>query len=154
MYISDDASSLCLTNMNYIKEGFVLKKPIGVTIISCLYIFAMAVLIFITFFYHQFKMNFGFAEHLGIPNFPEELLRVLLAIVTLVIIYGYMNLKTWGFWMMILYSISFGIISYLILLSYNKQLFIGNFIWSAIVLLYSLLVHKSFFHLKDVRKAK
>ncbi|MGX9133944.1 hypothetical protein ACWV26_06135 [Rummeliibacillus sp. JY-2-4R] len=131
-----------------------MKKPLGVTIISCLYIFAIAALIFITFFYHQINLNLGLGDRLGIPDFPEELLRVLLAIVTLIIIYGYMNLKAWGFWMMILYSISFGIISYLILLSYNKQLFMGNFIWSAIVFLYTIMVHKSFFHVKEIRKAK
>jgi len=131
-----------------------LKKPIGVTLISYFYIFGIAALIFITFFLHQIAHNFGIAERFGLPDFPEELFRVLLAIVTLIVIYGYMNLKAWGFWLMVIYSISFGIVSYLLLLSYNKQLFIGNFIWSAIVLIYSISAHKSFFNTKNIKKAR
>ncbi|MFJ8262637.1 hypothetical protein ACIQ4I_11905 [Rummeliibacillus sp. NPDC094406] len=131
-----------------------MKKPIGVTLISYFYIFGIAALIFITFFLHQIAHIFVFAERFGFPDFPEELFRVLLAIVTLIVIYGYMNLKAWGFWLMVLYSISFGIVSYLLLLSYNKQLFIGNFIWSAIVLIYSISVHKSFFNTKNIKKVR
>lgn len=134
--------------------GINLKKPVGVTLISYFYILGVSVLIFMTFFFHQFENNVGIAKQFGITNFPEEMLRVLLAIVTLIIIYGYMNLKTWGFWLMIFYSISFGIISYLILLSFNKQLFIGNFIWSTIVLIYSIIARKPFFHKGDSNKRK
>jgi len=134
--------------------GIKMKKPIGVTLISYSYIFGITILIVITFFFHQIANVFGFTDRFGFPNFPEELFRVLLAIVTLTMIYGYMNLKAWGFWLMILYSISFGIVSYLILLSYNKQLFIGNFIWSAIVLIYSISAHKYFFNTKQIKRIR
>ena len=131
-----------------------MKKPIGVTLISYFYIFGITALIFTTFFFQQVANKIGLVDRFGIPDFPEELFRVLLAIVTLIVIYGYMNLKAWGFWLMVLYSISFGIVSYVILLSYNKQLFIGNFIWSAIVLIYSIMTHKSFFSTKDIKRIK
>ncbi len=131
-----------------------MKRPIGITLISYIYIFGIATLIATTFFFDQIASNIEFVEKLGLPNFPEELFRVVIAIATLIIIYGYMNLKPWGFWLMILYCISFGAISYLIILSYNKQLFIGNFVWSSIVLVYSLAVHKKFFNKNETRNIK
>ena len=131
-----------------------LKRPIGITLISYIYIFGITALIATTFFFDQIASKIEFVEKLGLPNFPEELFRVLIAITTLIIIYGYMNLKPWGLWLMVLYCIGFGVISYLIILSYNKQLFIGNFLWSSIVLVYSLAIHKSFFNKKESREIK
>ncbi|WP_312755880.1 hypothetical protein [Rummeliibacillus suwonensis] len=131
-----------------------MKRPIGVTLISYLSIFGIAALISTTLFFNQIANKFGFAEKLGLSDFPEELFRVLLAIVTLIIIYGYMNLKPWGFWLMVSYCISLGTISYLIILSNNKRLFIGNFVWSSIVFIYSIAVHKSFFNEKHTQKIK
>lgn len=131
-----------------------MKRPIGVTLISWIYIFGITALIATTFFFNQIASKIGFAEKIGLPNFPEELFRVLIAITALITIYGYMNLKPWGFWLMILFCLSFGVISYLIILAYNRQLFIGNFLWSSFVLLYSFAVHKSFFHVKDTKKVK
>lgn len=133
-------------------EGFILKKPFGVTFISYLYIFGVATLIATTFFFDQIAGEFKLAESFGLLNFPEELFRVLLAIVTLITIYGYMNLKPWGFWLMVAYCIGFGIISTLIVFSYNVQLFIGNSVWSAIVLFYSVAVQKAFFNEKGTQR--
>lgn len=84
----------------------------------------------------------------GLTHVPERLMRVVVAFITLIIIYGYMKLKKWGFWLMIVYSILFGTISLVLTLTYNQQPYIGNMIWSFIVLLYTLYTHKSFKHRK------
>ncbi|MGE8006979.1 hypothetical protein [Lysinibacillus sp. NPDC093216] len=125
-----------------------MKRPLGVSLISCFYIFGAVVLIITAIFFNQDANEFGIADRFGLPNFPEQLFRIILAVVSLIIIYGYIRLKRWGFWLMILYSLGFGLISYILLFSYNQQPFIGNFIWSVIVLIYTFCVRKSFFHVE------
>lgn len=123
-----------------------MKRPLGVTLISCFYIFGAAVLIVTAVFFNADADEFGIADRFCLPNFPEQLFRVILAITSLILIYGYMRLKKWGFWLMIMYSFGFSVISYDLLYSQNKQPFIGNLTWSAIVLIYTFLARKSFFH--------
>lgn len=125
-----------------------MKRPLGVSLISYLYIFGAVVLIITAIFFNPDANEFGIADRFGLPNFPEQPFRIILAVVSLIIIYGYIRLKRWGFWLMILYSFGFGLISYILLFSYNQQPFTGNFIWSVIVLIYTFYVRKSFFHVE------
>ncbi|CAH1056278.1 hypothetical protein [Paenibacillus pseudetheri] len=122
-----------------------MKRPLGVTLISCFYIFGAAVLTVTAIFFNADADEIGIADRFGLPNFPEQSFRIILAITSLILIYGYMRLKKWGFWLMIMYVFGFGLISYDLLYSQNQQLFIGNFTWSAIVLIYTFFVRKSFF---------
>lgn len=124
---------------------FDIKRPLGVTLISYFYIFGAAVLIVTAIFFDADANEFGIADRFGLPNLPEQLFRIVVAVVSLIVIYAYMRLKTWGFCLMILYSFGFGLISYFLLLSNTHQPFIGNFIWSAMVLIYTFYVRKSFF---------
>jgi len=124
------------------------KRPLGVTLISYFYIFGAAVMIVTAIFINAEANEFGIADRFGLPNFPEQFFRVLLAIASLILIYGYMRLKKWGFWLMIMYSSGFGLLSYNLLFSQNQQPFIGNFIWSVIVLIYTFFVRKSFFRIE------
>lgn len=125
-----------------------MKRPLGVSLISYLYIFGAVVLIITAIFFNPDANEFGIADRFGLPNFPEQPFRIILAVVSLIIIYGYIRLKRWGFWLMILYSFGLGLISYILLFSYNQQPFTGNFIWSVIVLIYTFYVRKSFFHVE------
>lgn len=122
-----------------------MKRPLGVTLISYFYIFGAAILIATAIFFNADADEFGIADRFGLTNFPEQLFRIILAIVSLILINGYMRLKKWGFWLMILYSSGFGLISYNLLSSQNQQPFIGNFSWSVIVLIYTFFVRESFF---------
>lgn len=121
-----------------------MKRPLGVSLISSFYIFGAVVLIYTAVFFNPDE--FGIADRFGLPNFPEHPFSIILAVVSLIIIYGYIRLKRWGFWLMILYSFGFGLLSFILLRSSNQQPFTGNFIWSVIVLIYTLYVRKSFFH--------
>ncbi|KAA1177507.1 hypothetical protein [Paenibacillus sp. B2(2019)] len=124
-----------------------MKRPLGVILISCFYIIGALVLIFTAIFFNADADadGFGIAYRFGLPNFPEQIFRVILAVASLILIYGYMGLKKWGFWLMIIYSFGFGLISYNLLSSHNQQPFIGNVSWSVIVLIYTFFVRKSFF---------
>lgn len=75
---------------------------------------------------------------------PERLMRLLLAIFSLGMVYGYMRLKRWGFWIMITYSVLFGITSSLLLSNQLQQPCLGNMIFSIIVLLYTIHVRNAF----------
>ena len=120
-----------------------MERPIGVSFISYFYIFGAIILIFTAIFFEPNADELGLAERFGL-DIPEQLFKILLAVFTVIMIYGYMRLKRWGFWMMIMYSIGFGFISYVLALSFNQQPFIGNTIWSGIVLFYSFSIRKSF----------
>ncbi|MEW9503467.1 hypothetical protein, partial [Jeotgalibacillus marinus] len=109
------------------------------------YIFGAFVLLFTSIFYDTDANQFGIAERFGLTNAPEQLVRVLVALISLLMVFGYIRLKKWGFWMMIFYSLFFGIISWSLSLSYNQQPFIGNTVWSIIILVYTIHVRNAFF---------
>lgn len=125
-----------------------MKRPLGVSLISYFYIFGAFILLFSLFFYDVDANQIDIATRFGLPNAPEQLMRVLVAFTSLVIIYGYMKLRKWGFWAMIGYCILFGVISFSLSFSYNHQPFIGNTIWSLIVLFYTIYINKAFFQNK------
>jgi hypothetical protein len=126
-----------------------MKRPLGVSLISYFYIFSAVILIISTIFFSADANEFGIADRFGLPNFPEQVFRIIVAVLALVGIYGYMRLKRWGFWLMVIYSVGFGLVSYILLFSYNQQPFTGNLIWSVMVLIYTLYVRKSFFHIEN-----
>jgi len=122
-----------------------LRRPLGVSLISFFYFFGAILLLFTSVFYDANADAIGIAERFGVPNAPEQLVRVLVAGLSLVMVYGYRNLKKWGFWLMIIYSALFGIVSLTLATTYSQQPFIGNMSWSIIVLIYSIYVKDAFF---------
>jgi hypothetical protein len=121
------------------------KRPLGVSIISYFYLFGAIVLLFTAIFYQADADTFSISERFGVSMIPERLMRVLMAIFSVVMVYGYMRLKKWGFWLFITYSVMFGFISFILLSDQPNQPFIGNFIFSVIVLTYTIYVKEVFF---------
>lgn len=128
-----------------------MKKPLGISIISYFYIFGAFILLFSLFFYDPTNNQINIASRFGLPNAPEKITRILVAILSLTIAYGFLKLRKWGFWLMVTYSITFGFISYVIVLNHPQQPFIGNIIWSFIVLSYTIYQRRVFFQ-KDYVK--
>jgi len=77
------------------------------------------------------------AIRFGVPNIPETAVRVFIAIVSFILAMGYLKLRKWAYWSMIIYSLLFLVVSMNLLTQYNSQPFLGNAIWSAIVLIYT-----------------
>jgi hypothetical protein len=127
-----------------------MKKPFGVTLISYFYIFGAIVLLFTAFFYDADANQIGIGERFGVPNAPEHLLRFIVALFSLIMIYGYFRLKKWGFWVMSAYSVMFGIISSLQLTDQSPQPYTGNLVFSILVIAYTIYVRKAFFKDEDV----
>ncbi|WP_017380300.1 hypothetical protein [Paenisporosarcina sp. TG-14] len=122
-----------------------MKRPFGVSLISYFYIFGAIVLLFTAVFYNADANSIGIAERFGMPNVSERLMRVIVAIFSLVMVYGYIRLRKWGFWLVVIYSIFFGLISSSLISNQSQQPFVGNMIWSIIILAYTLYVKKAFF---------
>jgi hypothetical protein len=71
-----------------------LKRPIGVTLISSFYTFGAAVLLLTAIFMDEDANVSGIADRFGLPNFPERLFRIMLASVTLILIFGIVLIYT------------------------------------------------------------
>lgn len=125
-----------------------MKRPLGVSLISYFYIFGAVVLLFTAIFYNENADSIGIAERFGMPNTPERLMRVIVSIFSLGMVYGYIRLKKWGFWLMVIYSVVFGLISTSLITNKPQQPFIGNLIWSIIVLTYTIYIKKVFFKME------
>nr|WP_255648180.1 hypothetical protein [Pseudalkalibacillus hwajinpoensis] len=113
--------------------------------ISYFYIFGAIILLFTGVFYNADANSIGIAERFGLPNAPERLIRGTLAAFSLVMVYGYIRLKKWGFWVMVNYSIIFGVISSLLITNQSYQPYVGNLIFSIGVLAYTLYVKDIYF---------
>jgi hypothetical protein len=121
-----------------------LKRPFGVAIICFFYIIGAVVLIYTSIFYHPNADQFGIAARFGVPTLPEQPVRLIVAVIAFILAFGYFSLKKWGFWSMVCYSVVFGTISLRLAFMYHQQPFVGNVIWSAIVLIYTLIKRRSF----------
>jgi hypothetical protein len=124
------------------------KKPFGVILISSFIYLGSFVLLFTSIFYDADANEINIAMPFAMPRSYDRPFRVVLALATLVMIYGYMRLRIWGFWAMISYSFLFGAISLTLSLTHHQQPFTGNMIWSILVLLYTIHIKEAFFQNK------
>ncbi|MFY4773968.1 hypothetical protein [Metabacillus sp. RGM 3146] len=120
------------------------KRPLGVTLISYFYLFGACVLILTAIFFDADANPIGIAARFGLPHFPERIMRILVGLASLIMAYGYKNLKTWGFWLMIGHSALFGVISLFLSLAHNEKIFTGNLAWSIIILVYTIYAKRYF----------
>ncbi len=80
-----------------------------------------------------------------IPFFSQGITQILLPIILLIASYGFLKLKTWGYLLMIMYTIFFLIVSIIWSLQ-NKQLFFSqNIIETFIQLIFILPTGKYFY---------
>ena len=113
------------------------KTPVGIMLVGSFYIFgAIVILIALVLGTNQdTPMNVRF----GIPFISDTVVTIFIAVVSVLIAYGYIKTLKWGYWSMIVYSVDLIIISFILALSNTNQLFIGNAIFSSIVLIYTYL---------------
>lgn len=116
------------------------QNPKGIKFIGWFQIFgALAVLLTL-----NVKQDVAFNVRFAVPFIPEILVQLFLVVFSLIISYGYLKQTKWGYLSMLIYSIVFCFISLTQALNYNTQPFIGNFIYSGFVAIYTLLNTKHF----------
>ena len=108
------------------------KKPTLVIVIGVLNILSALFKIASFFPMPKFIERFGF-YFVPIHSISEGIIRVLEVLTILIITYGFLRLKKWGYWLMITYSFFLLVVSIVSILSHNKQ-FVGYFIPSLLAL--------------------
>lgn len=94
------------------------KNPALVTVIGDLNI--LSAFFIIASFFPKFMEQFGFYI-IPIHSISEGIIRMLEVISLLIITYGFLRLKKWGYWLMITYNLFFLVVSIVSILSHNKQ---------------------------------
>jgi uncharacterized membrane protein (DUF2068 family) len=108
------------------------KNPILLTVIGDLNIVS-ALFIAVSFFpTPKFIEQSGFS-FIPIHSISEGIIRILEVISLLIIAYGFLRLKKWGYWLMITYNLFFLAASIVSVLSHNEQ-FASFFIPSLLAL--------------------
>ena len=99
-----------------------MKRHLGV-LFSYFYLFGAAVLIVTEIYFYPEVNNFGIVNRFGLPSLSEQPYRIIVAVVSLFIIYGYscLRLKKRGLSFMIIYSFGFWLVSYFLLLRNTYQ---------------------------------
>ena len=118
------------------------KRPSGITFIGYFYVFGSIVLLLSLGVKQEVAINVRF----GVPYLPEMIVRIFIALFSIAMAYGYLKLKKWGYWTVIIYSILFLLLSLNQISHYNSQPFIGNAIFSIIVLIYTFMSRRSFYN--------
>ena len=96
------------------------KNPALVTVIGDLNILSAFITIASFFPITKFTEQFGFS-FIPIHSITEGIIRMIEVISLLIITYGFLRLKKWGYWLMITYYLFFLIMSTVSILSHNKQ---------------------------------
>lgn len=97
-----------------------IKRPALVTVIGDLNILCAFLIIASFFQAPKFIEQFGFS-FIPIYSISDGIIRILEVISLLIISYGFLRLKKWGYWLMIAYNLFFLVISIISILSHNKQ---------------------------------
>ena len=120
-------------------------RPLGILLISIFYLFG-AVLLFASMFTNYVGVGQQITLVHGLPLAAEMIVLPAIALLALGISCGLFFLTRWGYFLTLIYQICFGTLSLILLLSDGRQPFIGNFIWSGIVVIYLILNRRSFAH--------
>ena len=116
------------------------KSPLGIIFISFYQIFGALILLFTLNIEQTPAFNIRFA----VPFIPELLVKISVVIFSLIIGYGYLKQTKWGYFSMLIYSISFCCLSLFQVTKYGSQPFVGNAIYAAIVSIYTV-THTKYF---------
>lgn len=125
------------------------KRPALVTVIGDLNILNTFFVIASFFPTPRFIEQLGFS-FIPINNISEVIIRILEIISLLIIAHGFLELKKWGYWLMIYYNLFFLVLSMVFLLSHIKLLgIIPGFIQSLLGLIITFPAKRYFFEEND-----
>jgi hypothetical protein len=99
------------------------KRPMLVTVIGDLNLIYALFVIASLFSTPKFIEQLGFS-FIPVANLLDGTIRILTVIVLLIITYGFLTLKRWGYWTMIGFNLLFLVVSMITLLTHNRGLYI------------------------------
>ena len=117
------------------------ERPFIVTFIGdCAFLGALLSIISL---FPNFSERFGI-EFRILPVIPDGILRALIPIALLIISYGYLKLKRWGYWLMVAINIFFLVAFVIFSLQNEQQFFYQSIILEIISLIFILPTGKYF----------
>ena len=119
------------------------KIPLGITLLGYISILSAIPLIVMIITNPTKKIETSF--RFGVSIIPGNVQMLIFAITSLVIGYGYLKLKKWGYWAMIIYNICFLVVG-----KFTLSFFIVSMIVSGIVVFYTF-TKRNYFLDKDLR---
>lgn len=118
------------------------KRPLLITFIGDIS-FLLSLLSIIVGLFPHFLTQIGFYI-IPLPAFPGSIIMILLPIILLIASVGFLRLKRWGYWLMVIYNIFFLALN-IILWQQNIQLFLPqNFLITIIELIFIIPTKKYF----------
>lgn len=110
-------------------------RPKEMTLIGSLYIFEAVIVLLALVVGGEEGLYIGVREI--ISNIPANILIPIVTILKLIIAYGYLKLKKWGYWLMLLYSLVVILMNSYLMLQFGLQLYIWETMFSIYVLRYT-----------------
>ncbi len=97
------------------------KRPFIITLIGDLYIFTaiLTILSLFSFSRQLGLMVYSMPYYFDFPILLKNVLIILYAIIQLIISYGFLKLKSWGYWSAICYNI-LSLVGWIVLIKQNK----------------------------------
>lgn len=126
------------------------RVPLGVILIAGFYAFGACVLL-VCMFTNPGEVSRQVATVQGLPTTIDLPILPLTTVLALLIAYGLFSLSTWGFYLTLLYALYVGSINLFLAGKQGLQPYLGNFLWSLIVIIYLLARHKIFFSGKTLK---
>lgn len=124
--------------------------PFGVLLIGSFYAFG-AIVLLVFLFINPAQTSSIIAERHGLPASTGNWILPVIACLALMIAFGLYSLSKWGYILTIVYLLYFGSVNGLLYMKQPSWSYLGNVIWSILVILYLMLVRKRFFEKKPVR---
>lgn len=118
------------------------NRPFIITFIGDLN-FLGALLSIMVFLFPSFFEEFGL-YNIPVSNFSEYIMKILPAIILLISSYGYLKLKKWGYWLMVMYNMFFLILNIISIIQ-NKQLLASHNIITIFIQLIFILPTRKYF---------
>lgn len=112
------------------------NRPFMVTIIGdgCI-LCAFLLIVSLFHFWDRFGIIVKSAAYMKVPFIPEDIVTLLYAIFLLIIAYGYLKLKRWGYWLMVSMNLFF-IVVWLITFLHDKNQVLAQYPSSIIALIF------------------
>jgi hypothetical protein len=133
--------------------------PIGILLIASFYIFGAFILLIGVFNNVAGVRETVARAHGLLPSIGTEIVLAIAAL-ALLLAYGLIRVSRWGYILTVSYSVFLCLVN-LINCSFDftwtpsaeKQISFGNFLFSALVIIYLLIVRKRFFEMRSVKYA-
>ena len=126
--------------------------PFGILLITSFYTFG-AVILLLFLITDPKQVASAVALRHGLPASTGNWILPVIGCLALMIAFGLYSLSWWGYILTSVYLLYFGSVNGFLYIEQASWIYLGNVIWSCLVILYLIFVRKRFFEKKPIRDA-